>query len=189
MKQNKTFVAFITGLSLITIISLVSINRVHAATAAVKTTTTVTTESKEKPAPIVDDKTKEVAVEKAAGFWGKVKAFASNIYNKVDTWRKGQETTWRALKTEKQGEVKIRDAKMDQGLKDRENKVLEGEQASIVQGSVKDFDWHIFLLKIYIAALTVFVFIFAYPIAFYGVIIVIVFAILRRLYQRTRYGY
>jgi hypothetical protein len=182
MKQNKTFVAFITGLSIITIVSLATINHAQAATAVVKTTTAVTTESKESKTPIEGSPLPN-------GFFTSVKIFASNIYNKVDTWRKGQETTWRALKTEKQEEVKARDAKMDQGLKDRENKVLEGEQASIVQGSVKDFDWHIFLIKIYIAALTVFVFIFAYPIAFYGVIIVIVFSILRRLYQRTRYGY
>jgi len=189
MKTNKSFTMFVFGLSLITIISLVPVMSARAATATVKTTTTTTTESKEKKAPIVSEETKEVAVEKATGFWDKVKAFASNIYNKVDTWRKGQETTWRALKAEKQEEIKARDNKMDQGLKDRENKVLEGEQASIVQDSVKDFDWHIFLLKIYVAALTVFVFIFAYPVAFYGVIIVIVLSILRRLYQRTRYGY
>jgi hypothetical protein len=77
---------------------------------------------------------------------------------------------------------------MDQGLVDRTNRVLEGEQASVVQGSVKDFDGNIFLLKIYIAAISLFVLIFSYPIVFYAVVIFLILAIAHRIYERVRYG-
>lgn len=116
------------------------------------------------------------------------KAFGNSIFQKVDTWRAGQEKAWSALKLEKQEEVKVRDEKMDQGLVDRTNRVLEGEQASVVQGSVKDFDGNIFLLKIYIAAISLFVLIFSYPIVFYAVIIFLTLTIVHRIYQRVRYG-
>lgn len=186
MKQNKTFAKIFIGFTMITIITLVGFHNVFAATAVTKTTTTTTTT---KATPIVSDTTKTAVTEKATGFWDSVKAFGNKIYTAVDAWRAGQETSWRALRTSKQDEITTRNSAMDAGIQNRVDKVLAGEQASIVQGSVKDFDWHIFLLKLYVAALTVFVFIFAYPIAFYGIAIVVILLIIRQIYQRVRYGY
>jgi hypothetical protein len=177
MKNKISFSQIIT---ISAIITLISVHAVFAETKKPAVTTTAVTTSQTESSD--DKKINPDEIKDSA------KTFGNSVFQKIDTWRAGQAQTWAALKTEKQEEVKIRDAKMDQGLVDRTNRVLEGEQASVVQGSVKDFDGNIFLLKIYIAAISLFVLIFSYPIVFYAVVIFLILAIAHRIYERVRYG-
>jgi hypothetical protein len=182
MKTTKFLKNFFIS---ITIIIIFSVHTVFAETRKTGTTTASTTKTTDITLSTESSDDKKINPEEIKD---SAKKISSSIFQKIDSWRANQSNIWSALKLEKQEEVKIRDAKMDQGLIDRTNRVLEGEQASVVQGSVKDFDANIFLLKIYIAIISLFVLIFSYPVVFYAVVILLILVVVHRIYERIRYG-
>jgi gas vesicle protein len=113
----------------------------------------------------------------------KTKMQKNRIMAIIEKWRKDQAEMWSSIKAEKQEQVAARDNAMDQGLLDRTNRVLEGEQVSLVQDSFEDFDGNIFLLKLYIAALSIFVAIFNQPVVFYTIGVVLGLGLISRIYR------
>ncbi len=117
----------------------------------------------------------------------RAKNFFGHLYTTVDTWRENQEGIWREIKSEKEQEIATREAAMDQAKADRVDRVLEGDQTSMYNGGFNGFDWHILLLKLYNFALFIFTVIFSSRLLFFGILVLIIGAILIKIYDKIRH--
>lgn len=143
-------------------------------TAKITTSTTVATST--------TSATESPLEEKIAPVLEPVKIFFINLYTTIDNWRVRQGDIWKSLKSEKEEQIAERSQAMDDQILERSEKVLREEQNTVVQGAGDDFDGSIFLLKLYVFVLGVFVIIFTYAWLFYLIFGFIVFNILRTLY-------
>jgi hypothetical protein len=122
--------------------------------------------------------------EKVAPILNPVKKFFLNSFSVVESWRTQQQNIWTGIKTNKRAEIAQREIRMDAEILGRSEKVLNEEQSTVVTGAGDDFDGSIFLLKIYVFVLSIFVFIFTYAWLFYIIAGIIVFNILRTIYEK-----
>lgn len=159
--------------------------------AATKTTTSTTAKKTETTAPVKEDE-KLVNTEKvekvSTGVWAHIKNWFINLYNKVDVWRASQGKIWTDIKNEKEAEVAARTQTVDENRDNRVNRILNEEQTTLFNGAGNDLkgDGNIFLLRLYTFALFIFVIIFTTPIIFYGIIILVIIAILNKIIQKIR---
>lgn len=167
MKTVQTFLALcIIGISLC--VPVVSFAQLTVTTTIGTSATSATNSVDEKVAPFLDP----------------VKRFFVNIFSVVEVWRTQQETIWTGIKVNKQAEIAQREIRMDNEILGRSEKVLNEQQSTVVQGAGDDFDGSIFLLKIYVFVLSIFVFIFTHSWLFYIIAIIIVYNILRTIYEK-----
>lgn len=110
-------------------------------------------------------------------------------YKKIDTWRMSQNETWKALKIEKELQITQGEQELDQNRDNRVDKVLNEEQVSLVNNSGQDIQktGNVFLLKLYVALLSLFVIVFSYPVVFYVIIAIIIFSIISSLFNKIRH--
>jgi len=156
-----------TKLSLLVIIGLA----LFGLTALAQTPSTETPGIEDKMAPILEP----------------VKETGISLFQKIDAWRIHQESIWRAMKTEKETQIEERTTAMYDKVDNRVDRVLEGEQASLVQGAGDDFDGSIFLLKLYTAVLAVFVIVFSSKLLFFGIVGLVLFSFVYKLVVRLRH--
>jgi hypothetical protein len=187
------FVALI-GLSILS--TNFGVNFTYAAD-AVKAKTTVTTTAptstttvKEEPVSTTDESTIDttVAKEKAKGIWAVIKAWGISVYEKINAWRLSQATIWRDIKSEKELQITSLSQTTEENRNERVENTLNGEQGTLFKGSSQDFKGtgNVFLLKLYVFALNIFLFIFTTPVIFYGIIIIGILSILNRIVQKIR---
>lgn len=190
--SSPLFVALI-GLS-ITSSSFV-VNSVYAAEpGVVKTTVTTTTPTsttvKEGSVSTTDKSTIDTttAKEKAKNIWSIVKAWGISIYEKVDAWRLSQAGIWRDIKSEKELQITSLSQTTEENRNERVENTLNGEQGTLFKGSSQDFKGtgNVFLLKLYVIALNIFLFIFTTPVIFYGIIIIAMLSVLNKIIQKIR---
>jgi hypothetical protein len=76
----------------------------------------------------------------------------------------------------------------EENRNERVENTLNGEQGTLFKGSSQDFKGtgNVFLLKLYVFALNIFLFIFTTPVIFYGIIIIGILSILNRIVQKIR---
>lgn len=122
--------------------------------------------------------------EKVAPVLEPVKNFFVNAYTVADTWRKEQEVLWKGIQETKRAEVARRESAMDAEILSRSDKVLAEQQSTVVQGAGDDFDGSIFILKVYVFVLSIFVFIFSHAWLFYLIFGILVYNILRTIYEK-----
>lgn len=186
------FVALI-GLSIIS--SSFVVNSVYAAEpSVVKTTVTTTTPTsttvKEESVSTTDKSTIDTttAKEKAKNIWSIVKVWGISIYEKVDAWRLSQAGIWRDIKSEKELQITSLSQTTEENRNERVENTLNGEQGTLFKGSSQDFKGtgNVFLLKLYVIALNIFLFIFTTPVIFYGIIIIAMLSVLNKIIQKIR---
>lgn len=187
------FVALI-GLS-ITSSSFV-VNSVYAAepgvvkTTVTTTTPTSTTTVKEESVSTTDKSAIDTttAKEKAKGIWAVIKAWGISVYEKIDAWRLSQAGIWRDIKSEKELQITSLSQITEENRNERVDNVLNGDQGTLFKGSSQDFkgSGNVFLLKLYVLALNIFLFIFTTPVIFFGIILIGVLAILNKVIQKIR---
>ncbi len=116
----------------------------------------------------------------------KVREFALVQYEQVDAWRLTQRDVWEAIKSEKELQITEEKLVLNENRENRTDRVLNGEQVSIVNASGQDFEktGNVFLMKLYTALLTIFVIIFSSPIIFYGIILFFVLVFLNKLFVK-----
>ncbi len=110
--------------------------------------------------------------------------FFNRMITVTDTWRSEQEIIWKNVQEQKEKEVALREEKMDAEILSRSDQVLAEQQTTVIQGMGDDFDGSIFLLKVYIFVLSVFVYIFSTPWLFYLVFGILIYNILRTIYEK-----
>lgn len=154
---------------------------VHALSVTVDTKSKTTTEEEASP-----DLTE--AKEKAADTGNKAKNWAISVYEKIDAWRVKQHDVWLAIKAEKRQQIEDKTNALDDHRDERVEKVLDEEQTSLVQGSGDEIkgSGNVFLLKLYAGLLSVLTFIFASRLVFYAILVLLVIAILSRLWNMIR---
>ena len=185
--KNLFIFAAILALSLTAIPAL----SVSAQTKTEVKTSTSTTVKKTEPVSVKEEDklvNTEKVEEVSTGVWISVKNWFIGLYNKVDAWRMSQGKIWTDIKNEKEAEVAERTQTVDTNRDNRVNRILNEEQTSLFNGSGADLkgDGNIFLLRLYTFALFIFVIIFTTPIIFYGIIILVVIAILNKIIQKIR---
>lgn len=177
----------VIGLSMV--FSSFFVNSVYAET-VIKTTDTVSvTDSKATPALSSDTATTtSVVAEKATNIWIVVKAWGVSVYEKVDAWRVQQSGIWRDIKAEKELQITSLSQTTENNRDERVDNVLNGDQATLFQGSGQDFkgSGNVFLLKLYVFALNIFLFVFTTPVIFYGIITIALLAIINKIVQKIR---
>lgn len=109
-------------------------------------------------------------------------------YKKIDAWRISQNETWKAIKTEKELQIAQGQQQLDDNRDNRVDRVLNEEQVSLVNNSGQDIQktGNVFLLKLYVALLSVFVIIFSYPLVFYTIIVFLIVSITSSLFNKIR---
>lgn len=109
-------------------------------------------------------------------------------YKKIDAWRISQNQTWKAIKTEKELQITQGQQQLDDNRDNRVDRVLNEEQVSLVNNSGKDIEetGNVFLLKLYVALLSVFGIIFSYPLVFYTIITFLIISIVSSLFHKIR---
>jgi hypothetical protein len=109
-------------------------------------------------------------------------------YQKIDAWRVSQNETWKAIKSEKELQITQGQQQLDDNRDNRVDRVLNEEQASLVNGAGDDIGktGNVFLLKLYVALLTIFVIIFSYPLVFYTIIVFLIVSIISSLVNKIR---
>ena len=120
----------------------------------------------------------------APTFIDSVKLFFLNGLATADAFRQEQESIWKNIQVKKQAEVAARQEAMDAEILSRSDKVLAEQQTTVIQGMGDDFDASIFLLKVYVFVLSVFVYIFSTPWLFYLVFGILIYNILRTIYEK-----
>lgn len=188
------FVALI-GLSIIS--SSFVVSSVYAAEpAVVKTTVTTTTPIsttttvKEESVSTTDKSAIDTTTvkEKAKGIWAVIKAWGISVYEKIDAWRLSQAGIWRDIKSEKELQITSLSQTTEENRNERVDNVLNGDQGTLFKGSSQDFKGtgNVFLLKLYVIALNIFLFIFTTPVIFYGIIIIAMLSVLNKVIQKIR---
>lgn len=117
-------------------------------------------------------------------FIDSVKLFFMNAVKTVDAFREEQEGIWKNVQIKKQAEVALRQEAMDAEILSRSDNVLAEQQTTVIQGMGDDFDASIFLLKLYVFVLSVFVYIFSTPWLFYLVFGILIYNIIRTIYEK-----
>ncbi len=148
----------------------------------ITTTSTVTTDNTS------DTQNTSQIEQKTESIWNSVRVWGISVYEKVDIWRVGQLGVWRDIKTEKELQINSLEQSVEENRDERVEKTLTGEQSTMFTGASEDFSGtgNSFLLKLYVVAINIFVFIFSTQIIFYGIILLVILSILNKIIQKIR---